>query len=270
MAGNVEAFFFGEPGGQLFGCHHPPSSGASAVGAVLCYPMGQEYLRTHRLYRFLARRLSDAGLHVLRFDYFGTGDSAGEFEAARLERWVDDTVTAVAELRRRFLVRHVYIAGLRLGAAIAFRAAVKQGGVDGLVLWDPVTNGTEYLADVIYQESQQLYSSLPKDTDSAGGGRLPTEIVGFPMTEAMYGDLAALDLFGVTCMPAPRTLLVDSSGSSGELIQGKLRAHIEGAGTALRFEHIPHPPTWTQDPYKTVVPSKIIDTVGRWMSERTE
>jgi len=267
VAGNVEAFFFGETGGQLFGCHHPPSSGASTAGAVLCYPMGQEYLRTHRLFRFLARRLSDAGLHVLRFDYFGTGDSAGEFETARLERWVDDTMTALAELRRRFLVRRVYAAGLRLGAAIALRAAVKQGGVDGLVLWDPVTNGPEYLADIIDQEGQQLYSSLSKDAAAVGGGRHPAEIVGFPMTEAMYGDLAALDLFGITRMPAPRTLLVDSSG---EALQGKLRAHIEGASTALQFEHIPHPTMWTQDPYKTVVPSKTIDTVGRWMSERTE
>jgi pimeloyl-ACP methyl ester carboxylesterase len=265
VAGNVEAFFFGEPGGQLFGCHHPPNSGASAAGAVLCYPMGQEYLRTHRLFRFLARRLSDAGLHVLRFDYFGTGDSAGEFEAARLERWVDDTVTAVAELRRRFLVRRVYAAGLRLGAAIAYRAAVKQGGVDGLVLWDPVANGPEYLADIIYQETQQLYSSLSKDAGSAAGARRPPEIVGFPMTEAMYEDLAALDLFGITRMPAPRTLLLDSSDGA---VQEKLRAHIESAGTLLRFEHIPHPTTWTQDPYKTVVPTKIIDSVGGWISER--
>jgi pimeloyl-ACP methyl ester carboxylesterase len=264
VAGSVEAFFFGDTRTQLFACHHPPGANASDYGAVLCYPMGHEYVRTHRLYRFLARRLVDAGFHVLRFDYFGTGDSAGDFEDARLERWVDDTAAALSELRHRFLVRHVYAAGLRLGAAVALLAAIKHGGLDGLVLWDPVTNGPEYLDDLIAHESQQLHASPSKDSGNGRGSR-PREIVGFPMTEAMYEDLAALDVFGVTRVPVSQTLVVDSSD---EGIQQKLRAHLEGVGPGPDFEHIPHPKTWTQDPYKTIVPSKIIDTVGRWMSER--
>jgi uncharacterized protein len=264
VAGNVEAFFFGETRTQLFACHHPPGANASDYGAVLCYPMGHEYVRTHRLYRFLARRLVEAGFHVLRFDYFGTGDSAGEFEEARLEQWVDDTAAAVTELRRRYLVRHVYAAGLRLGAAVALLAGIKHGGLDGLVLWDPVTNGLEYLEDIIAHESQQLHALPTRDSGNGRGSR-PHEIVGFPMTDAMYGDLSTLDVFGLTRVPASRTLLVDSSD---EAIQEKLRTHLEGTGAAIRFEHIPHPKTWTQDPYKTVVPSKIIDAVGRWTAER--
>ena len=263
MAANVEAFFFGDRATQLFACHHPPSASASEYGAVLCYPMGHEYVRTHRLYRFLARRLADAGFHVLRFDYFGTGDSAGEFEEARLERWVDDTRAAFGELRRRFLVRHVYAAGLRLGAAVALLAGIKHGGLDGLVLWDPMTSGPGYLEDVIAHQNQQPQASRPSSIDR--DSRAPREIMGFPMTEAMYGDLAALDLFDVTKVPAPRTLLVDSSDES---IQEKLRTHLEGASARIRYEHLPHQKTWTQDPYKTVVPSKIIDSVARWMSDR--
>jgi hypothetical protein len=58
---------------------------------------------------------------------------------------------------------------------------------------------------------------------------------------------------------------VDSSDDS---IQEKLRAHLEGTGAVVRYEHMPHPKTWTQDPYKTVVPSKIIDAVARWMLDR--
>ncbi len=265
MAGNVEAFFFGEAKTPLFGCHHPPGVNASDYGAVLCYPMGHEYVRTHRLYRFLARRLVDAGFHVLRFDYFGTGDSAGAFEEASLGRWVDDTVAAVSELRQRFLVRHVYAAGLRLGAAVALLAGIKHGGLDGLILWDPVTNGPEYLEDIVAHENQQLHATPSRDPGDGRGSR-PREIVGFPMTEAMYADLSTLDAFGVTSVPASQALLVDSSDDA---IQDKLRSHLERVGTGLQFAHIPHPKTWTQDPYKTVVPSKIIDTVGHWMSERT-
>jgi len=264
VAGSVEAFFFGDPSTQLFACHHPPSSGPSDYGAVLCYPVGQEYIRTHRLYRFLARRLSDAGFHVLRFDYFGTGDSAGDFEEARLDHWVGDTMVALGELRRRFQVRHAFAAGLRLGATLALLAAIRDSQVDGLVLWDPVTSGAEYLSDIIADESQQLYTSLPKDYGSTGNSWRPKEIVGFPMTDAMYQDLVALDLFSVPRVPARRTLLVDSSE---EAIQEKFRAHVESSSAGVRFDHIPHPKTWTQDPYKTVLPSKIIDHVGRWAGD---
>jgi pimeloyl-ACP methyl ester carboxylesterase len=226
--------------------------------------MGHEYLRTHRLYRFLARRLADAGFHVLRFDYFGTGDSAGEFGEARLERWVGDTASALTELRHRFLVRHVYVVGLRLGGAVAWLAGIEHGGVEGLALWDPVSSGSEYLEDIIAHEHERRQASPPRDSADDRAGRGPREIVGFPMIEAMYGDLAALDLLSVTQVPASRALLVDSSDES---IQEKLHAHLGGASADVRFEHIPHPKTWTQDPYKTVVPSKIIDTVARWMSD---
>jgi uncharacterized protein len=264
-AGSIEAFFFGDPAAPLFACHHPPSEGDSGNGVVLCYPMGHEYIRTHRLYRFLARRLAEAGFHVLRFDYFGTGDSAGDFEEARLERWVGDTAAALAELRHRFPVRHVSVAGLRLGAAVGWLAGIEHGGVDGLVLWDPVTSGPEYLDDVIAHENQRRQGSSARVLGDDMGSRGPREIVGFPMTEAMYEDLAALDLFGVTRVPASRTLVVDSSDDS---IQEKLRTHLEGTGADVRYDHMPHPKTWTQDPYKTVVPSKIIEAVARWMSDR--
>ena len=67
---------------------------------VLCYPWGSEYIHAHRALRQLATRLSMAGFHTLRFDYFGTGDSAGEMEDADLGVWEDDIETAIEELKK--------------------------------------------------------------------------------------------------------------------------------------------------------------------------
>ena len=69
---------FGPADRRLFGLLQPAQGNATRTGVVLCNPMGQEAVRVHRMYRVLADRLNRAGLHVLRFDWFGSGDSAGD------------------------------------------------------------------------------------------------------------------------------------------------------------------------------------------------
>ena len=74
----MNLLFFGSSARQLFGAYHtPPSTVAERGGAVLCPSWGSEYQASHRILRRLATRLSESGYHVLRFDYYGTGDSAG-------------------------------------------------------------------------------------------------------------------------------------------------------------------------------------------------
>ena len=50
--------------------------GARQSAIVLCQPLGHGYLRAHRAFRNLAVSLASQGFHVLRFDYYGCGDSA--------------------------------------------------------------------------------------------------------------------------------------------------------------------------------------------------
>ena len=87
----MQPFYFGSAERSLFGLY-TPSRGRSHrdLGALLCYPMGAEYMRAHRAFRQLGTLLNRQGFHVLRFDYFGTGDSAGEGTEATVEQWLED------------------------------------------------------------------------------------------------------------------------------------------------------------------------------------
>ena len=65
-----------------------PVDGIGDVGVVIVPPLGYEYWSSHRTLRTLAERLAQNGCLALRFDFDGTGDSAGDqWDPARLEAW---------------------------------------------------------------------------------------------------------------------------------------------------------------------------------------
>src|SRR4051812_45876715 len=115
---------FGDLVSPLFGWYHPPVGVRRTGGIVLCNPIGDDLCRAHRPLRHLAERLAEAGFPVLRFDYRGTGDSAGdEHEPGRVSGWLSDIGLAFEELRARSGLARVSLVGLRAGALLAAVAA---------------------------------------------------------------------------------------------------------------------------------------------------
>lgn len=141
--------YMGTADKPLFFCFDAPqraTTGATTrpFGFVLCPPFGREYVSTHRVFRQFASRLARAGFPVLRFDYFATGDSAGEDSEGSLEQWLDDVATAVDTFRNHTAGMPVWLAGLRVGASLAALYAAQHQDVGGLILWDAVVDGKRY------------------------------------------------------------------------------------------------------------------------------
>jgi len=139
----MNPMFIGGSDRRLFGLYEPAvASRGKPRAAVLCYPWGMEYIYAHRTMRQLASRLSGAGFHTLRFDYFGTGDSSGEADQADLAGSNSDVAVAIEALRDIAGTSKVALIGLRLGANIAVQAAAThESEVEALVLWDPIVSG---------------------------------------------------------------------------------------------------------------------------------
>jgi len=187
--------------GELFGLYHPTVSSAKKA-VLLCPPLGQEQIRCHRLYRQLARTLAGEGIAVLRFDYYGSGDSAGASADVDWDRCVADTMVAADTLRRLSGADHVVAFGARLGGSIAMSAAA---GLAGLVVWDPVLDGDDYIAahdalQLALRQDPERFIAPRKPSDAAG------QWLGFAISERLRDQLASLRL----PPPTVPTLVLDS------------------------------------------------------------
>ena len=139
--------FFGQSDQTLFGVYHRALGAdvAPAKAVVICPPIGQEYVRTHWCLRSLAGQLARRGIHVLRFDYFGIGDSSGSVESVMsLDQWQRDTEESIRRLIDESGARSVMLFGLRSGATIASTLS-GIGSVNSLMYWEPVWSGQDLL-----------------------------------------------------------------------------------------------------------------------------
>jgi pimeloyl-ACP methyl ester carboxylesterase len=144
----VYALHFGQSPKRLYGAYDPALTGPGLDAVLVCAPWGPEWLPAHRTLRTMARRLADRGLHVMRFDYFGSGDSFGEETDLSLPSMLDDIEQGVEECLALAGADRVWLVGLRLGASLAALAAPTIPEVEGVVLWDPILNGASYLEEI--------------------------------------------------------------------------------------------------------------------------
>jgi len=199
-------FFFGADSG-LFGMYHAPAS-TPRRAVLMCPPLGQELIRTHRLYRQLAQALAAQGLAVLRFDYHGTGDSAGDSTDVDWQRCIGDAVTAAGELRSRAGVDRVVAFGARLGGSIAL-AAADRARFGEVIAWDPVVDGDDYVSAL-----DGLQHALREDGDRFNQPRTHADVaeqwLGFDIGEGLRTQIKGLRV----APPNVPTLVLDSLPTS--------------------------------------------------------
>jgi exosortase A-associated hydrolase 2 len=266
----IEPRYFGPPQASLFGCYHAPQTPMTRdYGIVLCYPMGHEYIRCHRAYRLLATRLAAAGYPVLRFDYYGSGDSPGDSEQARLDRWLNDITAATEHLQRRCDAAKICLVGLRLGGTLALIAGTRRGSYDRMVLWQPVVNGRTYLEELrtVHAAYQESMGVTPRHPQGAGDGREDGEVLGFSYSDSLLADIEKVDLLNVGRKPAISVLLIDNAEEATEV---RLKTHLESLTVRTDYQHLPDLQIWLAEPYKALLPHESLKAIVSWLSAARE
>jgi alpha-beta hydrolase superfamily lysophospholipase len=256
---NARALWFGPEERPLFGWMHTPDDGPNdgeVRGAVvLCPPLGLEGVCSDRAFRRLAEAFAGAGMTALRFDYDGTGDSAGrQDDPGRVAAW-SASVRSAVELVKASGAARVVVVGMRVGATVAACELADGGGVDGIVLWDPCASGRSYLRE---QQALGLFS--------VGGGSSEdgsVEVPGIVFGAETVGELGSLSIAGTEGPIAPRVLvLVRPERAANKAMRTRLEMdHVEWGEAEGQADFV------DVEPFEVREPLSTMDAVVSWVSE---
>jgi alpha-beta hydrolase superfamily lysophospholipase len=260
----AQSVIFGSPSRPLLGFYHAAEGAPSrALAIVLCNPVGYQAMAAHRTYRHLADRLAARGFSALRFDYDGTGDSAGRSDGpGRLGAWIASIDAAIDEVLARSGAARVGLFGVSLGATLALLAAERRTGVDCLIPWAPVVSGRAYVRELrAFRLARSGADAAPQPADGS-------EVIrGHLFTRELLTDLSAIDLFAGGNRLAKRVFVLPRADpASREEVH--LMNRLEGSGANVRMaSKTGYAKMMRDDPYESAVPFATLDAIVAWVGE---
>jgi dienelactone hydrolase len=152
--------------------HEPVSAGRRDVAVILLSPGVKMRVAPQRLYVRLAEMLTSIGFTVLRFDFYGLGDSEGTINEPLLKdlygsiqvgRYIGDTRDAIEWMQRTYGFRRVIVGGLCGGAITGLLAAAEDPAVCGVLGYGvPVMLDSSTIDPRKYMTAGQLSSIRAK------------------------------------------------------------------------------------------------------------
>ena len=141
-------YFPSSSGVRICGDLSAPSEMSKEQVTILChgFASGRDSGTNKRLEKFLSGR----GLHSLRFDFFGHGESGGNFSDITVTRAVED-VKAAHNFLKECGYRRFGLVGSSFGGLVSILAASELGGLERLALKSPVS---DYLSRLFEKEGE--------------------------------------------------------------------------------------------------------------------
>ena len=181
--------------GHLFTLFTPPKDKEQTVFLFLP-SFAEELNRCRVMVAMQARQLADQGYGCLLLDYYGTGDSHGNFSDSHWTQWDEDVTSSYQWLCQQGY-NNIALWGLRMGALLAFSHAIKYPErYTRLLLWQPVLDGKIFLTQFFRVRIAMLMDrGLKKETTQEmrivlqQGNSI--EVAGYEITQQMVSEFDA-------------------------------------------------------------------------------
>lgn len=220
----LQAFHFGPEERRLFGVVHP-AQGKAHAAVLVCPPLLHELQRSYRFFSGLAGMLGELGLACMRFDYHGTGDSAGDTTAFSPARTGEDIALAAEALRHVADDAPLIVMGVRASAVLA-RAAAMDVRASALWLWQPVLDAGAYLRELDALDARERSSRARYPLRAGAPSACPGELMGTLLAPGFRDELLALDVSAAD-LPLP-VAVIDAEGAPPQGIDAAARIVLPG------------------------------------------
>ncbi|HET7413749.1 MAG TPA: alpha/beta fold hydrolase [Pararhizobium sp.] len=250
---------------RTVGWLHPA---AGRRGVVIAGAHGFEDLCSRRFLTLMARRMAEAGLPVLQFDYPGCGDAAGDHtEPGRVTAWIGSIASAIDQLKSETGVVDVLVIGFRLGALLAPGAIAGRDDMAGLALLAPPLSGKAYTREMTGL-SRMIDAALPPYEDGETEPFDGIEAAGFRTSAETNADLRE---FGwrdhLIVSPGLDLLLMPPQLGAMDL---DLAERIKAVGGIAQLAPFDGFSRLMSHPTANEIPRSTLDVVVEWAAKRSK
>jgi exosortase A-associated hydrolase 2 len=179
--------------------HHPQGFEGRCV--LIAPPFAEEMNKSRRMMTELAHRLNARGIGVIVPDYFGTGDSEGEFADTNCSIWLDDLAAVEAwAVDKGWSVDAVL--GIRFGCAVAAEFARRRpAAFKRMVFWQPTLDGARVLEQFLRLRVAASLMEDKKETvaelkSKFGAGEV-VEVAGYDISPALAEQMERYKLLAI-------------------------------------------------------------------------
>lgn len=207
---------------NLFGfLFHPEVKNSNnRRGVIFCDSIGNEKYSSHRVLVNFARLLQENGYIAFLFDYYGNGDSDGDFEDTTLDTYLSDIKTAIEFLTEETKAEEICLLGLRVGAIFASLLAREKEIVKNLILWAPIINARKYIYDSLRSNLNMqltIHGKLKFNRDQLIEqiqNDVTVETDGYTISKGFYQSLLPINLNTIDKPFTTKTLVIELSRNS--------------------------------------------------------
>ncbi|WP_457021361.1 amino acid adenylation domain-containing protein [Luteimonas sp. A611] len=222
-------FHFGPDARRLFGMRHGAlASQAGRKPLLVPSPLLQEGVVCQRALWMLCEGIAARGGQAMRFDWYGSGESAGDALDVEWSGMQDDLHQAIRRLDGAGA--GVRILAFRSACLPVLATAAAQARPVDLVLWDPVLRGGAMLDEWKRQHRVQLTAAGRYLREGRAVARAD-ELHGFDVSPALLDAIAGLD-FRTLALPAgSRVKVLEWAGDAPDT--DALVEALQGAGVTV-------------------------------------
>lgn len=237
--------------GQLFAMNIVPPQSAKAH-VIFLPSIGEELNRCRKMVADQARMLAGIGYSCWVVDYYGTGDSDGDFSDIDWNLWLADLhAFCENELGNDLPITFF---GIRIGALLALEYLSRHAcqNKDSAVLFQPVTSGKKYVTQMFRQRSAMLVANeLPAESTSDMWEMVQRgeclDIGGYKFNSSILVSMEKLSIQNYKDIKTSRLVWIENVKEKDDAIaigSGRAVEALRSGGNVVTTKTFCDPPIW--------------------------